>query len=392
MSSSTDRRSADAIGGALVQLTRRRDRRTEDPRVLLEQVDAARLVEMANYHRVPGVVHRSLVELSSSDSRFAGLRTASQIATLAHGRCLVELRTMSEVLSRLERPWLVVKGPVLAEYGYGDPGARLYEDLDLVVHGSDLSAAVSSIEGAGGQRTSLNWPLATRLRRAEIPMLLPAGMLADLHWELLVTPNARARFDFSVAAVTERRRTVSVGGIDVATLDAVDGLLYLCAHGALSGGHQLVWLKDLEVMVDRESPDWDVLVRRARHSRLDLVAAVLFERARMVLGAAVPSAVIEELGRRAAWWRWWYRRERTVGAARWGAYDGTGRTVVAATSGSSLASAIQLGRSMVEDSALPALRDRFGASSSGETPELYRDIGGTQAWESYLRMAGAGTA
>ena len=33
---------------------------------------------------------------------------------------------------------MVVKGPVLAELGYGDPGARLYEDLDLVVPAADL--------------------------------------------------------------------------------------------------------------------------------------------------------------------------------------------------------------------------------------------------------------
>ena len=37
-----------------------------------------------------------------------------------------------------------MKGPVLAEFGYGDPGARLYEDLDLVVPASDLSCGPST--------------------------------------------------------------------------------------------------------------------------------------------------------------------------------------------------------------------------------------------------------
>jgi hypothetical protein len=65
----------------------------------------------------------------------------------------------------------------------------------------------------------------------------------------------------------ERRRTVRVGGIDVATLDAVDGLLDRCLHGSLSCGDQLVSLKDLDQMVESEPTDWDELIRRARRYR-----------------------------------------------------------------------------------------------------------------------------
>ena len=53
-----------------------------------------------------------------------------------------------------------------------------------------------------------------KLQRAEIPMILAGGMLGDLHWHLLVTPNVRSRFDLSMDELVERRRPVRSGGTD----------------------------------------------------------------------------------------------------------------------------------------------------------------------------------
>jgi hypothetical protein len=387
------RAEAERLGDTLVQLTRRPEARTEDPVPLLGQVPADQLVEMACHHRVPGVVYRSMTELGVDDEAYADLRVAYQMASLAHGRCLLELASMVGTLSTLDQPWLVVKGPVLTEIGYRDPGARLYEDLDLVVAASDVAGAISRIESAGGHVTDLNWPMMVELRRAEIPMILPTGMLGDLHWHLLVTPNIRSRFRISMDELMERRRVVPMGGTEVATLDVIDGLMYLCLHGSLSGGHQLVWLKDLDQMVAGEPTDWDELIRRARLSGTELVVGMQLERARSVLGAPVPPEVIDTLAGGEPWWKWWQRRERQVGPARWGGYAGTGRTYVAATSGGSLSSAGQLLRSMGADVVRPSLAHRLrlnGADPLEESPRLYRPMGDAADRTDYLQLVAAG--
>jgi hypothetical protein len=380
------------LGRALVELTRRPELRSEDPSRLLERISPAELVEMACHHRVPGVVYRSLVDLGIDDEGYAGLRVAYQMASLAHGRCLLEVAALTDTLAGLEQPWLVVKGPVLAEIGYGDPGARLYEDLDLVVASSDLGRALTLIGSAGGHEEDLNWPMMVELRRAEIPVTLPSGMLGDLHWHLLVTPNSRDRFHISMPELLERRRTVAIGGTEVATLDGIDGLIYLCLHGSLSGGHQLVWLKDIERMVANEPPDWDELVRRSRRTGTDLVLALQLERARQVLGACVPPDVIEALAGGRQWWQWWRRREAKVGLARWGGYDGTGRTFVAATSGGTRSSTTQLVRSATDEAVVPALTHWFRRSGAeeGESPPLYRPVGDAADRAEYLRQVGGG--
>ncbi len=384
---------AEPLGRALVQLTRRSAVRTDDPKALLQRVPAGGLVDMACHHRVPGVVFRALTELDVEDEGFAGLRVASQMASLAHGRCLMEVKGTAEVFSGLEQPWLVVKGPVLAELGYRDPGARLYEDLDLLVSPTDLPCSLELLEGAGARVTDLNWPMMARLRRAEIPMILPTGMLGDLHWDLLVTPNVRKRFRMPMEELIERRRVVSIGGMAVPTLDVVDGLLYLCLHGSLSGGHQLVWLKDLDQMIEHEPPEWDELVRRARAGGVDLVAAIQLERVRSVLGASIPEDVVTTLAGGRSWWRSWQQRERQVGTARWGDYHGTGRTFVSATSDSSLSSLTQLIRSMAADVVRPAVWELIKKGSRGrgdDRPPLHRPVGGPAERAEYLSRVRSG--
>jgi hypothetical protein len=401
------------VGRALVELTRRSDARTTDPLTLLDQVPTDRLVDRACHHRVPGVVYRSLSELGMDGAEFAGLRAAYQMASLSHQRCLLELETMAEVLGKLEHPWLVVKGPVLAEIGYGDPGARLYEDLDVVVAATDLSSALTGIEAAGGRVADLNWPMMVELMRAEVPMVLPHGMLGDLHWHVLVTPSVRSRFAMSMDELFERRRTVRLGGTDVATLDTVDGILYLCLHGSLSGGDQLVWLKDLDQMIVSEASDWDELARRAVRYRVGLVAAIQLERARMVLGTPVPESLPAALAHNQVWWRWWRTRERKVGMARWGGGDHDDSRFVSATSDGSMTSAVQLARTVASDMVVHYLDRRKldprkpgrrsgssgdGSPGSGSTgdvperdvPELYRPAGEGDARAEYLELVEAG--
>jgi hypothetical protein len=377
-----------ALGASLVELVRRPAARLGVSVPLDEDSFVDELVGLACHHRLPGVVYRSLVELGVDDARVDPLRSAYQMAALSHHRCLMELERLEGLLDEAVGTWLVLKGPVLVELGYGDPGARLYEDLDLLFRPEDLARAMAVVEAAGGHTADLNWLLVATLRRAEVPMVLPNGMLADLHCHVLITPNARARFTVSVDELFERRRYVNVGTTTVATLDPVDGFLYLCLHGSLSGGHQLVWLKDLDEMMTAEAIDWDELVRRARRWQMGLVAAMQLERARAVLGSPVPTHVIDLLAG-GAWWHAWRIRERSVGFARWGAAAGTGRLATAATSRDTGASLRQLGRAVIDEVVRPQLTRRPAADSDA-VPELYQPIGGEVGRAAYLSEAAAG--
>ena len=105
------------------------------------------------------------------------------------------------------------------------------------------------------------------------------------------------------------------------------------------------------------------------------------ERARVVLGAPVPESVPVALAGNEAWWRWWRARERAVGMARWGGEDEDDSRFVSATSDGSLASALQLARTVATDMAVHYFRPSpYGTGGGkGSSREMDRPRGGAGA-------------
>ncbi|MBI4259880.1 MAG: nucleotidyltransferase family protein [Actinobacteria bacterium] len=256
--------------------------------------DLAGVAEAAAYHRVSGLVHRAL---SAAGGRVAlpgdemhRLEAAYHAAVRDHLRTLGDLSAAGSALDAAGVPWLVVKGPVLAERYYGSPGERAYGDVDLLVPRGAFPDAVDALEGAGMPVIDRNWRLLRAELRSQVHVELPLGTLADVHWHL-VEPG-RDPFELPVEAMIERSRPVSLGGQEVLTLDPGDTLLHLALHAALSGGHRLVWLKDVERAMASEPPDWDELVGRARAARAVRPLGVILRRVARTLGRTAPREVM----------------------------------------------------------------------------------------------------
>jgi hypothetical protein len=283
-----------------------------------------------------------------------------------------------------------VKGLVLGQTAYGDQTLRTTLDLDLLVPPSFFSSALEAVEVSGGSLRQRNWPLLARLRLGQIVVRLPLGAYGDLHWHLANTPEVRARYRIPMAEFFERRQQVNLGPLSVATLDPVDTVLHLCMHGATSGGHLLVWLMDISQSVRSYEGDpywrWDTLVERARRYRLGLVTAVMFERARVVLGTSIPPEVISALAPHSLMVSLWSAIERQD-VQHWSGTGHTGKTVLMATSSSTGATLGALARSIPRDVALPRLKP-LTAALRGSThiarPELTDLSGGEMERRQYL--------
>lgn len=215
--------------------------------------------------------------------------------SLADLRAMGDLAHLAPALDGLGIPWLVIKGPVLAETYFARPDLRCYNDLDVVVPGRALGAVLAATDGAGGRLLDRNWPRLRELEVSELLLRLGHGTLLDLHWQLFNYPAVRRKSGVSLAELLERARPVRLGGTAVLTLDPTDTLLHVAAHGTLSGGNRLVWLKDVERVVATDTPDWDEVVDRARSWRIGPAVALALTRASRVLGAAVPAGVPEAM-------------------------------------------------------------------------------------------------
>jgi putative nucleotidyltransferase-like protein len=257
----------------------------------LEQLPA-----LAAFHRVVGPVYTGVGDLLPDDIR-ARLERLYRDDYARRLIAIHNLRRSKELLEGIGVPFLVVKGPVLSELIYEQPGQRLYRDLDLIVPRASFATALAALELDGADVLDPIWPYL----RDQVAGQVELSTHVDLHWHFLFFEAARAATDIRMDDVFERARSVTVVGATIKTPDPADTLIHLALHACLEGGRRLVWMKDLEQAVVNQDLAWEEVVGRARDWRVNLQVGTMLLRSRALLGTPVPDEVIGELVPRALW-------------------------------------------------------------------------------------------
>ena len=252
------------------------------------------LPAVAALHRLGGAVSGSLDGVEGVPDHVAAQLDALRQRASLHN--LLITGTLDEIKRRFDEGsvrWVVMKGPVVARL-YPQMGDRSYADLDLLVDRRDYPTAMQILESIGLQHVIRNWALAEEMLAGQVEMV-GRGVRVDLHWHLHYAHEDRTFYKIDPEAMIERRRTVTVSGVQAPTLDPTDTVIKLAFHAARSDGHRLMWFKDIERAVSVDRPDFDELIERCCAYRCAPPVGLMLERARTMLDAPIPSEVIREL-------------------------------------------------------------------------------------------------
>jgi hypothetical protein len=264
--------------------------------------DPRTLGRAAADHGVTNLAYLTMRDLPGLDAELLSLLTTVYHLNLTHHMKVIgDVARLGEALDRDKIPFMVVKGPVLAEVVYPRNDLRAYDDVDLVVPRRRFADAISALIGANCDVLDRNWRRIRREMRGQVHMTARYGTSVDVHWHLLNRSSVRSAFRLEMDELFERARLVSLDGPQVMTLDPIDTLLHLALHAGLSGGAKLSWLKDIERAAAAEQIAWDELVRRARAWGAGEVIAVSFRRSRSLLDAPIPDGVVEALSGSRVW-------------------------------------------------------------------------------------------
>lgn len=263
--------------------------------------DLSTIPQLAELHGIAPAAFLALSEVAGTDPLVIDrLRSGYHRGVRAHLLALGGLDLVYDVLEPIT-PWLAVKGPVLAEAVYRRPDLRSYVDLDVVVSPNHFPAAVAALELAGCRVLDRNWRRLASERPGELRLVLPSGLLVDLHWHVLHQPRLRDAFSIDPFVVARRSCEVEIGGRCVRTLDPALTLVHLALHASLAGGDKLVWVMDLHQAVTNLETDWDAVVEVAQRTGAALPTAAMLDRARRVVAFEVPDTVMRTLRRSRAW-------------------------------------------------------------------------------------------
>jgi hypothetical protein len=243
----------------------------------------AHLLDRIAWHRIDGLAHLGVTRFAVAGIH-PWLRSALKrrhqklaAATLAQGLALADIL---DDLDRQGIATIVMRGIRHAEWIYGDPGARPFEDHDLLVQPGDRQPVAAALARLGFEA-----PSPGLFRRG--------GVLLDLHTDPLGAarrPTRGANFPIVTARLFRRAARGRVAGAPALVLHPADEILLLAVHLVKHSFDRLVRTADLAhaIAAHGGTIDWSGLREQARAARLERILARAFETAAR-LGVAVPA-------------------------------------------------------------------------------------------------------
>ncbi|MFO7315289.1 nucleotidyltransferase family protein [Rhodothermus marinus] len=300
----------------------------EQLRALLGRpLDHERLYHLALRHGVVALMYRNLLQ-AAPDAVPEPWRT--RLETEARALAVHNLHQTQELLRLVDRleaegiPVIPFKGPALAALIYGDPAARVYVDIDLLVKRSDFWKARRVIE-------SLGYRAHKQLGEAETEAYLDTQLgfefihesrdfVVELHWAFFYTI-----YDLPLdpEAIWARHRQVPFAGRTLRTMAPEDLLLYLAIHGNKHRWLKLTWVADVAELLRRCADlDGAAVLQQAHRLGTARVLAIGCTLAAELLGAPVPDVLQRGLSQRRAArrmarevvTRWMFREDADVRA------------------------------------------------------------------------------
>jgi len=312
----------------------------------VRQVSVDHVVDLAIQHGVASIVAKRLaslgVDLPPRSTRNLERLSCTRVALRLH----VE-HTLATLVDLLDVPFLVVKGPVIAERWFADPADREYGDLDVLVGRDDFRTVVDTLEAGGFTTPLANWHGWLEMGIAEMPLQL-ACTTVDLHWHLIAVAADRSGLRLPMDDMFERRVATTVGAasVPIETLDPEDTFLHVCTGIAVGGARRLRNLVDVDRALRDPDLDTGVFVERARAAGVGRLVAPVFDRCDRLLHTPGATALGDQFSDHRLWRaaNGWIDRSRTTDGALRGFALSAGRSSVPATAAALVRS---VGRSTV---------------------------------------------
>lgn len=204
-----------------------------------------------------------------------------------------ELFRVAEEFERHGINFLAYKGPTLGQLLYSDVNARQFGDLDLLVHPSDVSRAVSLVHELG-YRSELS--LTSKQEAAFLSIGYERSFDSDFGRNLLeikwrVLPHFYA-IDFDIEKIFLRATSVKISDREIPTICPEDLLLVLCVHAAKHGWEKLSWLCDIAALAQAVDLDWITIHQRAKSLGIERILAINFDLTNQLLEAPIPEFLL----------------------------------------------------------------------------------------------------
>jgi Uncharacterised nucleotidyltransferase len=279
--------------------------------LLQESINWAKLIQMANQHKVMPLLYWTL---NSNASELVPKPILAQLRHEFHMQTRRSLLLSGELVRLLNLfetqgiPSLPFKGPVLAAAAYNNLSLRQFSDLDILVRCCDLEKA-KALFLAEGYRMKIERIEVTPeqeemfvrspdihkiVREAAYPFIhAQKGIVAELHWGIM--PKYFS-YPIDSEALWENLEFVSIANQKIPHCSPENTLLTLIGHGTKDCWKQLSRICDVaEFIRNRPQLNWTELIEQSTIKGGQRMLFLGLSLAHNLLGTSLPEEVWQKI-------------------------------------------------------------------------------------------------
>jgi predicted RNA binding protein YcfA (HicA-like mRNA interferase family) len=184
---------------------------------------------------------------------------------------------------------IYIKGPLLAEFLYGNVWDRQYSDLDILIRPDQVEAVVRVLKRDGYE---LKDPLSSHSQdehftyNNDLVLVHPGKtIMLELHIGLYVEQLLDRTNEKLFLNHLER---TSFRGVELTILSAEYNFLYLCFHGTKHMYFRLSWLRDIARFMEEIEMNHSELVQIARALKWEKILYISLYQARKYFAVSLP--------------------------------------------------------------------------------------------------------
>lgn len=273
------------------------DNREYVSRLLSGKINWGHLVDLAEFHGVVSLVFHNLTKYNLGNlvpEPYLERLDRSYKGTLFKNVAISA--EMDSVLGNFDKNGISVialKGAILAEQLYGNPGLRPMSDIDIMVKSEDLPRAGSLLLEMGYQQMEADLDRPHAFHESPYYRQGPISLYIELHWNL-DNPKLVA---IPLQEIWQRAQSIQIRGKTIKVLSPEDNMLFLMVHMHKHSDNTLKSLIDVMLMIKKYQGilDWDYILKSARSWEVEIGIYYALRWSKELLGAPVPSSLLREL-------------------------------------------------------------------------------------------------
>ncbi len=274
---------------------------TEHIHSLVQQdIDWEYLLKTSLHHKVMPLLYQSLKKTCPEEVPEEVLTQLQSYYLSNAKRNLFLTGRLLEILNLFNHNNILAipfKGPVLAEFIYGDITLRQFSDLDILIHPNDALKARNVLMANNYQPEfkldDKQFRIYLKTKEAFTFICNEKNVFIDLHCGLKA---GNSSFSIHPNIFDNHLKPVVIEGHKVKSLPVEEMLLYLCIHGALHCWSSLGWISCVAELI-RSNPNlnYERLIRMVGRAKYERIFSLGLFLAQDLLGAEPPQSINEYL-------------------------------------------------------------------------------------------------